>query len=80
MKFTNEFPDEVPDSYKYEIVEYFDGSSTYAEDYKKARKYAKKVKGMVYTVVNGPGTSVYWRKGAHWVDRLGFVVLARRIK
>ena len=49
--------------------------NSYSKEYKKARAYAKKNGGEVYTMVDGYGTSVDFIKGVHHVDRLGVVVL-----
>ncbi len=58
----------------------FDGGNSYKEDYEKALKYAKKIKGEVYTIIDGWGYSVDYFKGLHYVDRLGFCVLKKEVK
>jgi hypothetical protein len=59
----------------------FSESSSYAEDYKKAVAYAKKIKGQVYTMVDGENNHTYYLKGLHWVNRFGFCVLKKeRVK
>lgn len=57
------------------IWENFDGGDSYEEDYQRAVKYAKKIKGEVYTVVDAPGTRVSYIKGNHHVDRIGYIVV-----
>lgn len=57
------------------IFENFDGGESYDADYKKALRYAKKIDGQVYTVVDAGGTKVYYLKGNHFVNRLGYVVV-----
>jgi hypothetical protein len=77
MKVKNIFPDQLRGKWdrNYKHLERFDGGSSYNQDFRKATKYAKRIKGQVYTVVDRPGTRVAYLKGLHIVDRLGFVVV-----
>ena len=55
----------------------FTGGKTYEEDRKKAIKYAKDVKGIVYTIIDGEGRWVDYAKGFHIFNRLGYAVIIK---
>ena len=72
-----DYPDTIlgKDIGKYKTYKTFDGSATYKEDYEQAVEYAKKINGVLYTMVDGWGTTIDYYKGLHYFDRLGFVVI-----
>ena len=55
----------------------FDDGQTYKEDYEEAVKYAKKINGVVYTMVDGEDNKTYYLKGYHFVNRFGYCVLKK---
>ena len=74
--------EDYPEELTQNQSEYFDfkgfsDSDSYKEDYNKAVKYAKKTKGVVYTMVDGERNSIYYLKGLHYVNRFGFCVLKK---
>lgn len=77
MKQTNAYPEKLSttQSDSYPIFKTFHDDSIYAEDYKKAIAYAKKVKGCVYTAIDEENTTFYL-KGLHYINRFGFLVVA----
>ena len=61
----------------FSIAENFYEDSSYKADYTKALKYAKKIGGQVYTMVDGDDNHTHYLKGLHWVNRFGFCVLKK---
>jgi hypothetical protein len=69
------YPEYFVDGKRFAIWEDFNQNSSYDEDLKKAKQYAKKVGGEIYTEVDTGGTSVGYLKGIHFVNRLGYSVV-----
>lgn len=59
------------DNYNFED---FNDSDSYKEDYNNALKYQKKNGGEIYTMHDEENEVYYW-KGLHYVNRLGFSVV-----
>jgi hypothetical protein len=74
-----DYPEELIEKQidKYNIYRTFYDAKTYKKDYEDAVKYAKKIKGQVYTLVNGENNHTFYLKGLHWVNRFGFCVLKK---
>ena len=72
---TKNYPKYFVNGNRFEVWEDFNQSDSYDEDLQKAKKYAKKVGGEIYTQIDTGGSSVGYMKGIHFVNRLGYAVL-----
>ena len=61
----------------YPTLKIFDTEDSFKEDYNKAVKYAKKIKGEVYTMIDGEDNKTYYEKGLHYVNRFGICVIKK---
>lgn len=73
-----DYPDELSEDESdfYDSKNFCEGKS-YKEDYNKAIKYAKKINGQIYTMVDGENNHTFYLKGLHYVNRFGFCVLKK---
>lgn len=71
------YPEVIPydDTDKYNVLDFNDDSETYEEEYNNACVYACENGGVIYTIVDGWGSTVDWFKGSVLCDRLGYVVI-----
>ncbi len=72
---TKKYPEYFVNGNRFAIWEDFNQGRSYDEDLEKAKQYAKKVGGEIYTEVDTGGTSVGYLKGIHLVNRLGYSVV-----
>lgn len=77
-----QYPEELTtrQAENFDTIEQFSESDSYKEDYERAVKYAKKINGVVYTMVDGEGNKIYYLKGFHFVNRFGYAVFKRSVK
>lgn len=47
------------------------------DEAKEASKYAKRIRGQFYSVVDRPGTAVAYEKGYHFVNNIGYAVVKK---
>lgn len=62
----------------YPTFKTFWDSDSYQRDFKKAKAYAKRIKGELYTATDEENKTIYI-KGLHFVNRFGFIVIKKGV-
>lgn len=70
-----QYPKCFVDGDHFELQKDFNQGSSYEEDLQKAKQYAKKVKGKIYTQIDTGRNSAEYQRGIHFVNRLGYSVV-----
>lgn len=82
MRTQEDYPEELTEKQadKFPIIKNFCDGKSYARDFKIATKYAEKINGQIYTMVDGENNKTFYLKGYHFVNRFGFCVVGFRRK